>query len=497
MEKSFIFDSVNGDRKYKAEDWTNYFSKFITNGVFPNIASNLQVIADGTDMTVRLKAGAAWINGRMYENTDDLILPIDVADGVLNRIDRIVIQLSYVNREIRAKVKKGTFASSPVAPTLQRDADVYELGIADISVNKGITSIKQSLVTDLRLNTSLCGIVSSLIQPDTTAIFNQYQQWFNETSQMHEDEFQTWFDSIKGQLEGDIAANLANQITQLDQEVATLEQAQASHLADYVQHPAYGVASGSANSYSVTLNPAPTSYVEGMAVSVKINVDNTGSSTININNLGAKSIKKPNGNDVSAGNLKTGSIYTLRYNGTNFILQGEGASGNAVASDLLSGKTATTDAGDIVGTMPNRGMFNLPLGASVPAGYYSGGTVPNGKKFASGTATSNSTTSTFQHTTGANFNSLVPLIVSGLTFKPSIIVMYKFGGGLVEYIVYNAANDGISAESVKVLGSINSSYTTIEVYNMKANAGAAYVNSSGFCLPVKATSSTYNWIAYE
>lgn len=232
MEKSFIFDSVNGDRKYKAEDWTNYFSKFITNGVFPNIASNLQVIADGTDMTVRLKAGAAWINGRMYENTDDLILPIDVADGVLNRIDRIVIQLSYVNREIRAKVKKGTFASSPVAPTLQRDADVYELGIADISVNKGITSITQSLVTDLRLNTSLCGIVSSLIQPDTTAIFNQYQQWFNETSQMHEDEFQTWFDSIKGQLEGDIAANLANQITQLDQEVTTLEQAQASHLAE-------------------------------------------------------------------------------------------------------------------------------------------------------------------------------------------------------------------------------------------------------------------------
>ena len=45
------------------------------------------------------------------------------------------------------------------------------------------------------------------------------------------------------------------------------------------------------------------------------------------------------------------SIYTMRYNGTNFILQGEVASGNAVASDLLSGKTASTDAGDITGTL--------------------------------------------------------------------------------------------------------------------------------------------------
>lgn len=98
-----------------------------------------------------------------------------------------------------------------------------------------------------------------------------------------------------------------------------------THLEDYVKHPGYGVATGSANAYSVTLNPAPTSYVEGMAIAVKINVNNTGASTINVNGLGAKAIKKSNGDDVSVGNLKAGSIYTMRYNGTNFILQGEGS----------------------------------------------------------------------------------------------------------------------------------------------------------------------------
>lgn len=94
------------------------------------------------------------------------------------------------------------------------------------------------------------------------------------------------------------------------------------HLADKAHVP-YAVASGSANAYTVTINGI-TSYQEGLAVAVKINIDNTGPSTLNVNSLGAKPIKKQNGNDVSAEDLKAGSIYTLRYNGTNFILQGEG-----------------------------------------------------------------------------------------------------------------------------------------------------------------------------
>ena len=51
-------------------------------------------------------------------------------------------------------------------------------------------------------------------------------------------------------------------------------------------------------------------------------------------------------NDVSAGNLKSGSIYSMRYNGVNFILQGSDAAGNATPGDVLSGKTFTNDEGN-------------------------------------------------------------------------------------------------------------------------------------------------------
>ncbi len=82
MEKSFVFNSVNGDRRYKAEDFREYFASFIGNGVFPNPSTNLQVIAN-SNMTITIKQGKAWLNGAIYINTDDYILNIDVADGVL------------------------------------------------------------------------------------------------------------------------------------------------------------------------------------------------------------------------------------------------------------------------------------------------------------------------------------------------------------------------------------------------------------------------------
>lgn len=231
MEKSSFFNSVNGDRKYKAEDFAEFFNSLVTNGVFPNPSTNLQVTANN-NMTVTLKSGKAWINGHVYINTDDLVLTIDVADGVLNRIDRLVLRLDTVNREIKAQVKKGTFASSPVSPTLQRDADGFELGIADVYVGKGTVSIVQANITDLRMNTGLCGWVNSLIQADTTAIFNQYLNWYQTTTGKYEQdintiktqfqqEFDTWFATIKDTLSGDVAGNLLNKVNALETNLST------------------------------------------------------------------------------------------------------------------------------------------------------------------------------------------------------------------------------------------------------------------------------------
>lgn len=169
------------------------------------------------------------------------------------------------------------------------------------------------------------------------------------------------------QAKANIALDTANQYTD---QVAGVLSTQMAELA-----PKYGVASGT-NTYTVTIDNTPSLSI-GLRVAVKFTNSNTGASTLNINGLGAKPIVKAGGTALSSGNLKANGVYTLVYDGTNFQLQGEGASGNATASDLLSGKTATTDAGLITGTMANRGAVNASIATeggsyTIPAGYHNG-----------------------------------------------------------------------------------------------------------------------------
>ncbi|GED62715.1 hypothetical protein ACQKEY_19185 [Lysinibacillus fusiformis] len=322
-----IFNSVNGDRKYNAWWFAKYFATFIGNGVFPNPSSNLQVAAY-QNMKVVVKPGSGWIDGYFIFSDGDHVLSLDVADGVLKRIDRVVMRLNHLTRKIEIVVKKGTFASSPAAPTLQRDADAYELALADVLINNGATQITQANITDQRLNSTLCGIVHGTVnQVDTTTIFNQYQAWFNDIKgsvagelvafqEIQEQEFLTWFESIKDILDGDVAANLAAR-------VANLEQIVNPHIADLVKHNNYGIATGT-NTLVVTLTLAPTTLTEGFTLRFKNTIANTGATTLNVNGLGAKPLRKNGGIALSAGNLKAGGIYSVTYDGASFLLADEG-----------------------------------------------------------------------------------------------------------------------------------------------------------------------------
>lgn len=198
---SGFFNSVAGDRRYDASWFADYFASFIGNGVFPNPSTGLQVV-EGGNMTTIVKAGKGWINGYYVTNTDDYILQHDLADSSLKRIDRIVLQKSTAGRVINIVVKKGRFASSPAAPALTRNADYYELALADVSIGAGTTQIIQGNITDQRLNKSLCGIVHAVVnQVDTTSIFNQYQSWFNDYSVTKASEFLTWQNQVTSNLE--------------------------------------------------------------------------------------------------------------------------------------------------------------------------------------------------------------------------------------------------------------------------------------------------------
>lgn len=207
---SAFFDAelVGGeyDRVYSAEKFAEYFASFIANGVFPDPSTNLQVVANTVnDMNVLVSPGMGWINGYYCKNDGSYPLAVQAASGILNRIDAVVIGWSRTNREITTYIKTGTASSSPIAPSLTRNADLYELMLATITVNAGVTKVTQSMITDKRADTSVCGWVAGVVQQiDTTNLFAQYDS-----------AFQTWFADIQAQLSGDIATNLQNQINSI------------------------------------------------------------------------------------------------------------------------------------------------------------------------------------------------------------------------------------------------------------------------------------------
>lgn len=185
MEKSYFFNSVGGDRKYDASSFAEYFSSVLTNGVHPAPSTSLQITADDT-MFVEVQPGRAYINGYLYVNSLPKKLPITVSDGVLKRKDLIVCRLDMTKRTIITDVKKGTPSANPNPPNLTRTEVLYELALAEITINAAAPFISQANVLDTRLDKTRCGYINSLIQADTTTIFNDYKNWYETKTAEYE-----------------------------------------------------------------------------------------------------------------------------------------------------------------------------------------------------------------------------------------------------------------------------------------------------------------------
>ena len=110
--------------------------------------------------------------------------------------------------------------------------------------------------------------------------------------------------------------------------------------------PAYAADSGTADTAVVTLSPAITAYAAGQRITFKANAASTGAATVNVNTLGAKTLKKHNDQDIAAGDIESGSIVTAVYDGTNFQVTSQLATTGG--SPLVP--SSLTDGGVLLGS---------------------------------------------------------------------------------------------------------------------------------------------------
>lgn len=215
-EWAFPFADSNGDRMYSDADFAKFFSAWFVNGVFINVGGGLQLvdsIAGG--MRITLKSGAANINGRVYYLNGDTEFTVPVASSTKDRTDSVVLRLDLSNRTMSTIYKQSD-------TSLVRNDSTYEIQLAKISVNKNISEITQSMITDMRTNKSVCGLASPNNPIDVDTFIAQFKSQFNEQLDNNNNDFINWFTNLQNQLNSNQASNLQNQINTINTTLPTL-----------------------------------------------------------------------------------------------------------------------------------------------------------------------------------------------------------------------------------------------------------------------------------
>lgn len=204
-EHGLFWNSQNGDRVYDANDFSEWLKKFYTTGVFNG---DLEVTAAG-GMTVSVSSGYVNIEGKVKFFSTPTTLTLATASGTYGRIDTVVAECNYTDREIKLKVVTGTYSISPTATAPVRTAAAYQLVLAQIDVAAGATEITQKNITDKRMDSNVCGLVTGTVsQIDFSTVKAQ---------------FDSWFDDVKGTLDTDAAGNLKNQIDDINDKLGSTD----------------------------------------------------------------------------------------------------------------------------------------------------------------------------------------------------------------------------------------------------------------------------------
>ena len=175
----------NNQDVYVGAEWVMKWLHGRTSGVF-GAENNLAITVVPDSMSIQISDGIGWLsnangdgivfwNDNEQTNGNKLALTHDVADGVLDRIDRIVVTWATTNYVALPTISilKGTPSSVPAPPSLTNNNIQRQISLAKVHIPAGTVSLLASMVTDERLDPSVCGIVTETVKIDTSTIYDR------------------------------------------------------------------------------------------------------------------------------------------------------------------------------------------------------------------------------------------------------------------------------------------------------------------------------------
>lgn len=198
------FNSVDGDRKYNAEDMTMYFKGLVSDGVYQTVG-NMLVINAGSGLTVTMGTGRALVNMHWIENTAIMNIDLGTASVSADTYKLIVLRcdLSDNVRNISVVVKD----SADGSVVLTNDETITELCLARVRIRKNASTISQSDIRDYR-GSSYCPWITGLIkQADVSQLNEQFYTYYEEQTadlekymNQQKTSFDNWLSSLQSEL---------------------------------------------------------------------------------------------------------------------------------------------------------------------------------------------------------------------------------------------------------------------------------------------------------
>lgn len=175
----------NNQNVYVGAEWVMKWLHGRTSGVF-GADGNLATSVVAGSMAVQISDGVGWMandnadgvvfwNDEESSNGEKLTLTIDAADGALDRIDRVVVTWETTNYVALPTISilKGTASSSPSVPALTNNSTQRQISLSRIKIPAGTVSLTSAMITDERLDPSVCGIVTETVKIDTSTIYER------------------------------------------------------------------------------------------------------------------------------------------------------------------------------------------------------------------------------------------------------------------------------------------------------------------------------------
>lgn len=174
--------------------------------VAPVLDAMAVTVSDGVGwISNAVNFGVVWWNDTESNSGSKLQLTVEMADAALPRIDRVVVSWQTTNYVALPEITvlKGTAASVPVPPALTNDNILRQISLAAIRIPAGVTSITAAMITDERLDASVCGLVTCGIGVDTSVMQAQWSASYAEFLDYlarQQEAWETFFDGVQDDL---------------------------------------------------------------------------------------------------------------------------------------------------------------------------------------------------------------------------------------------------------------------------------------------------------